>query len=191
MTLLRLALGTAFVFAAVSCSRDVESRDQSSDVDNTAVNQTVRTPQVDSLPTDCHGGGDEGAFNYAFGQMYRLSIDDTLLANSTWDRRNPTPPVTANEAMVLADRARLRFIKDKKLQENDCWTLTGAEVRPFDNDDKWYWRVRFEAFISQTGPPHEIEFFVLMDGVVVEPTLHDDNRIDMSDQGEREAQGGL
>lgn len=139
-----------------------------------AIFRYLNPPPVFTLPTTT--GGLFNSSTYAFGFKHEVIVTQEMLDRTPrWDRRNQNPPLSANEAMVLAERFRLRLVKSEKLPDpSDIdygrWELTAAELTPFDSKH-WYWRVRFQYFVEQTGPPNELELFVLMDGTVVEPTI--------------------
>ena len=123
-------------------------------------------------PINTTGGLDR--YSYAFGKQYGSEIAETdLLQAPTWDRRIPNPPLSANDAMVRADRVRKRLIKERKLLDNvrdGEWALEDVQLTPY-GEDHWYWVVRFVYDMSQSGPPNELELVVLMDGTVVEPKI--------------------
>lgn len=140
-----------------------------------AIFRYLNPPPVYSLPTQ-PGAGFLNTRTYAFGYKYEVNVTQKLLDRTPrWDRRNQNPPLSANEAMVLAEQVRLRLVKNEKLGDPSdidygWWELRAAELTPF-NSDHWYWRVRFQYIVEQTGPPNELELFVLMDGTVVESTV--------------------
>ena len=56
--------------------------------------------------------------------------------------------------------------------DDGSWQLMAAELTPFyEERGQWFWLVRFEYVMSQTGPSNELELVVLMDGTVLEPTV--------------------
>jgi hypothetical protein len=138
-----------------------------------AVYRYLYPPPVEPIPADAGGGT---YYSYAFGYQYEVEITEGTFARTPkWDRRSPNPPLSANEAMVRAERTRKRLIKEKKLQDNierGWWTMDSAELKAFDQENgQWYWMILFDYRMAQTGPPNELRIVVLMDGTVIEPTV--------------------
>jgi hypothetical protein len=104
----------------------------------------------------------------AFGRTYSVRITEEAVARMpVWDKHHEHPP------LVLADKLRLRMIKEKKLVNfagDGRWKIRAAELTPAA-DDRWFWLVRFEYSMDQTGSPNEILIPVLMDGTVLEPEI--------------------
>lgn len=127
-------------------------------------------------PVPAYSGGGE-YYSYAFDRRYVTEITErTFDGLPLWDRHRSNPPLSANAAMVAAEKVRLRLIAQKKLRDEEptdgAWHLMAAELTPYDaTEGKWFWVIRFEYVMDQTGPPNELELFVLMDGKVLEPTI--------------------
>jgi hypothetical protein len=136
--------------------------------------QNLNPPPVYPLPIF---GGSTTFFSYAFGFTYSVEVSEQTIDRAPlWDRRSQNPPLSVNEAMVRAERFRQRLLREGKLLDNVSsdggWYLEGAELTPFDPErGHWYWLVRYQYGMSQTGPPHELRLVVLMDGTVVETNV--------------------
>ena len=72
---------------------------------------------------------------------------------------------------------------EEALRDHDdmVWAVQSANLMPLDpgnpnnkeNQDCWFWIVRYEAFGSIAGPPEEFEVAILLDGTVVRPVLRE------------------
>lgn len=82
-----------------------------------------------------------------------------------WDRRNPSPPVTAIDAMVIAQRYRDQLVTAKQFPERS--RIIETKLIPLDSRNHiWIWTVAFR--VEQIGNPiEEMVITVLMDGKVV------------------------
>lgn len=116
------------------------------------------------------------AFDESHAWTYVTRISSELIAGAPiWDRRRShNPPLSANEAIVKADRVRLRLMEESKLTAEtpptSVWHIQNIELVPFDMESgQWYWLIRF--WYGNAGWPYELAIIVLMDGTVVEPTI--------------------
>jgi len=100
--------------------------------------------------------------------------DEAIGAAPRWDRRFHDPPLSARDAIALADAARKRLIKEGKVREDSAdpyWVFARGELTPHDlSRGLWYWVVQFDTGLGKSGPPWELRLVVLMNGVVVEPS---------------------
>jgi hypothetical protein len=106
----------------------------------------------------------------AFGKLYRSTVTPAVLAKTpVWDEKDENPPVSARQAIKLADKARERIVKD-----TDDWKWHREHVELHEFFGRWYWTVRYRAYNTDivfyvTLP--ELTLVVLMDGTVIEPTI--------------------
>jgi hypothetical protein len=100
-----------------------------------------------------------------------LLTNQDILSLPGWRATEDNPPISARQALIIADRCRRERLIDK---ENSKWGLESLTLYPLDSDsNKWCWRVMFtpDEHSSQVGG-RGLEFFrifVLMDGEVLMP----------------------
>ncbi len=111
--------------------------------------------------------GSEVSFSAGRSDSHSLGANlkvETFAKMPKWDRRNPNPPVSANQAMLAALKYRLQ-LADEKIFPNGG-KIGSVALMPFDPEiGDWYWRVKFE--VVQAGNEREwFDVTVLMDGSV-------------------------
>ena len=131
-------------------------------------------PTPYGLPT-LHGSG---VFLYdVFGTNYVAEVTEDALASSPeWKINRANPPLAPRDAMIAANKSRLRMIAEKKLRDDSLddgkWKIVAIELIP-GGGDRWFWLVRFEYIKFQSGPANVFLLPVLMDGTVLEPEISD------------------
>ena len=118
----------------------------------------------------CHA--DIVHYSYAFSKQYVVSIsDDMLEASPSWKDDAENPPLSARKALTLATEMKDTLVKDT---QEFKWALRSCTLQPADGD-KWYWLVRYEAEFqgASTGRPNHLRLVVLMDGLVIKPSVRD------------------
>jgi hypothetical protein len=86
-----------------------------------------------------------------------------------WKNTEPNPPVSARQALQIADKFRRERFKDHSRYD---WSLEHVALTPLDiKSDKWCWIVLFEAVPKNGGDGRWPKFpvYVLMDGSTIEP----------------------
>ena len=116
-------------------------------------------------------------YSTTLNEAYVIRIkENDICASPRWDRRFHDPPLSASDAIALADAARKRLIKQGKIAQNSDdpnWVISRCELTPYDlSRGLWYWVIVFETGLESSGPPSDLYLAVLMNGVVVEPTEH-------------------
>ncbi len=134
----------------------------------------LNPPRVYSLPA-VSSSSSSGVYE-AFGRTYEYELNEDVLSRApTWFRNTEDPPLSADDAINLADMQRKRLIREGRLEPENVrfeWRLGHAALVPFDAENgQWYWVVLFYAYMDQTGPRQEFGSIILMDGTVLEPVL--------------------
>jgi hypothetical protein len=86
-----------------------------------------------------------------------------------WKNKDPNPPVSARQALQIADKFRRERFKNHSQYD---WSLEHVALTPLDlKSDKWCWIVQFEAVPKNGGDGRWPRFpvYVLMDGSTIEP----------------------
>lgn len=106
---------------------------------------------------------------------YTGEITDELLANlPKWDRTAPNPPVSANEAMVIAQEYRDGLVDSNLFPDGS--QITSIQLAPWNPESgTWVWRIEFTC-VQYGNPIEHIEVVVLMDRSVVKHEIR--RRID-------------
>lgn len=123
------------------------------------------TPQA--LPLDISGrhGGTyiQGSSNT---HDYTSEITEELLINlPKWDRTKPNPPVSANDAMLIAQEYRDGLVARRQFPGGSH--ITAVQLAPWDpKSGTWVWRIEFTC-VQYGNPIEHIEVAVLMDRSVV------------------------
>ncbi len=122
------------------------------------------------------GGGYGKAFHVRDNEgndlgRFEVNITESMIAaDPSWKPSLSNPPVSARQALSIADRFRKnRFSSSEQFD----WSLLAVSLTPLDlENQKWCWVISFEL-VSKTGTisgiTNEIDVFVMMDGSVIEP----------------------
>lgn len=118
-------------------------------------------------------GGGRAMFHSVGGRSHATDYEATLTPDTfdavpPWFRRTKNPPVSASDAMLIAQQYYQHNLSGE--QYFDGLVIDSADLRLFDYEDgHWYWRVSFVSHGAGGFQP-SIDLAVLMDGSVVEPT---------------------
>lgn len=110
----------------------------------------------------------------------RVSVDKSIAERQpAWKWSASNPPLSARRALEIAGTYRKTRLKQWDRFE---WTLVSLNLTPMDaRNGKWCWVARFELApkpgLTATHMP-ELDFYILMDGTVVEPEVSNDYLID-------------
>ncbi len=137
------------------------------------INCFLNPAPVYELPTR-----ERGFWDYAYlrGDQYELHFTQAAIDQMPIWNRHGEPPISANTAMMLADKLRLERVRDKTLWDDDGvdrWELVAAELTPVGKD-RWFWLIRFEYLEEGSGPGNTFLVAVLMDGTVIGQTRSQD-----------------
>ena len=132
------------------------------------LSQYLTTMPYTGSTNDIHGAT---FYDYSDGQQFSSTLDEERVRASTpWNPRNANPPVSAREALAIADKLRRTRLRDVN---NWTWKLESLTLYPLDGaNNKWCWHVTFEAHVVQgmlSGTAPSFSAFVLMDGTVIPP----------------------
>ena len=119
------------------------------------------------LPLDIFGRFGGTSYGTSDLHDYVAEINEEQLESAPkWNRSTPNPPVSANDAMLIAQEYRDGLVDTKLFPSGS--QITSVELTPFDPEsDIWVWRIEF--ICVQAGNPIEhIEVAVLMDKSVVQ-----------------------
>ena len=102
----------------------------------------------------------------------QFTIDEELIAAApAWDTRKANPPLSARNALAIANRVLNEKLTDTKYQ---TWYLEQLALMPMDGKNgKWCWFVLFNLALKpneyggRSGPPIQYGAYILMDGTVV------------------------
>jgi alpha-L-arabinofuranosidase len=107
-------------------------------------------------------------------KAYFSTLTDEALKNTpSWEQGAENPPVSARAALKLATAVKDRLVKDSRRvqwRREHCLHLEHKDVPT--SGRKWYWRVRFEAWVDgqpTQGLPPTVEAIVLMNGTTIKP----------------------
>ena len=102
-----------------------------------------------------------------FGKRFEISIDEKQVSNSPpWSR--PTakqPPLSIAKAIHIAEQAVRKYVEDPAQ-----WRLDAVALRSIGTQSKWYYLIRWYP-VSKGYIGDGIDIAVLMNGVLVEPTV--------------------
>jgi hypothetical protein len=109
--------------------------------------------------------------DYGLEDRFETTITDEILARApAWPPADANPPVSARNALAIANRVRQTRLVDKN---NWKWGLQSVSLLPLDGkSNKWCWSILFSAFPEEggmSGTPPEFTVIVLMDGTTIEP----------------------
>jgi len=110
-------------------------------------------------------------YDYGAGERFTSTIDEEKVRESpSWNPRNSNPPLSAREALSIAEKLRKERLKDVNGWK---WGLDSLTLYPLDGaNNKWCWRVSFVAYPehgAMAGHAPEFNPFVLMNGKVIPP----------------------
>ena len=119
--------------------------------------------------------------SYAFGRVYASMIKEGMLTKSpAWLEAADNPPVSARRAMWLADAKRGQLVHDT---ERYKWQRESTAIEAHKGLEQSYrhpyWHIHYEAHnrAGESGIPHHLDLFVLMDGSVIEPVVREEDRV--------------
>lgn len=103
------------------------------------------------------------------GKAFESVITAEALGRTpSWNDSNPNPPLSARDAMRLADQLKGKLVQDT---EDGRWGRVAMELR-LATADHWYWLARYELEADGTGPTPDLIILVLMDGTVITPQVY-------------------
>ena len=108
--------------------------------------------------------------SYAEGKSFYVEIhDEDLLKSPAWKADTKDPPISARKAIALAMEQQKKLVKNSK---DHKWELQTANLTPDTSVDRWYWEVRFTAYVQPGKPTAEfLRVIILMDGRVLKPVV--------------------
>jgi len=118
-----------------------------------------------------HGVYNATYYHYAEDKQFASTLDaDAVKRSTTWRANEADPPLSARQALVIADRLRKERLRDVNGWE---WGLESIALLPLDGaKGKWCWQVSFAANPTSgqlaRGQP-QFSAFVLMNGEVISP----------------------
>jgi hypothetical protein len=106
------------------------------------------------------------------GGVQYITITDAALSRCpAWKAEAANPPVSARQAIRLADGKKVRILRDTK---DWNWQLESVMLLTA-GDDKWYWVVEYQEHprpgLMLDGAPGICRLVVLMDGTVIVPGI--------------------
>jgi len=110
-------------------------------------------------------------YDYTDDERFASSLEQELVrASPAWNPRQANPPISAREALAIAERLRRQRLRDLNGWK---WGLDALTLYPLDGaNNKWCWRVSFSSHPedgNMAGSVPQFSAFVLMDGTVVPP----------------------
>ena len=114
--------------------------------------------------------------SYAFGKEYTTVIrEDAVKKSPVWLATAENPPVSVRKAIKLADAKRQKLVHDTTRFKWRRESISLEFFRGVEVEDRYkfpYWHIHYEAHGGgETGPPDDLDLFVLMDGTLIEPIV--------------------
>ena len=107
------------------------------------------------------------------GKRYEFVVTGQQQADCPkWDpEKDANPPVSAAKALSKANE----FIETIRTKDPWSWELEGLALV---DKDGWMWQVcyRLTKIGAMTGPPDQMDCWILMDGTIVQPRIREDTK---------------